>query len=132
MKSVMAILLVTGFVAMGGAWAEEAPAAKGLSPAVLEQINLANKLIALGDARKDPVLLIAAAKLQKSLSEEGAGLPQASAKVPDVLARARSLSEGRKDLLGLIDDIASMRSKGYREDCLGLHHNPVCIDTVLY
>ena len=45
----------------------------GPSAATIEQLALANKLIALGDARKDPVLLIAAAKLQKSLSTEAAG-----------------------------------------------------------
>lgn len=43
------------------AFAEEAKSA-ALSPAVIEQMDVANKLIALGDARKDPLLLIVAAK----------------------------------------------------------------------
>jgi hypothetical protein len=120
-------------LAVNVAWAEGSTSMnKELSPMVVEQINLANKLIALGDARKDPLLLIAAARLQKSLSEETTGQPQASNKIPDVLARARKMTEGRKDLTGLIDDITAMRSKSYREDCNGLHNSMGCVETILY
>ena len=132
MKRVIAVMIGVGFQFVANvAWAEEGMVGKP-SPSVIEQINLANKLIALGDERKDPLLLIAAARLQKSLSDEAVGLPHNSVKVPDVLERARKLAEGRKDLTGLVDDVAAMRSKSFREDCVGLHHNPVCIDTVLY
>ncbi len=115
MKTQLIAVLAGGLLAMnvGMAFAGEDKAAEGgLTPAVVEQLNLANKLIALGDARKDPVLLIAAAKLQKSLSSEAAGSPAQSAATNDVLERAKKLSAGRKDLIGLADDVAAQKTKG--------------------
>lgn len=103
-----------------------------LSPVVVAQLDLANKLIALGDERKDPLLLIAAAKIQKNLGGEAVDLPSRFNSSKDILARARALAAGNNDLTGIIDDIAATRSKGYREDCNGLHHGTVCIDKIIY
>lgn len=103
-----------------------------LSPVVVAQMNLANKLIALGDARKDPLLLIAAAKIRKSLGGEAAELPGQLSTSSDLLARAKTLAAGNNELTGIIDDIAATRSKGYGEDCNGLHHGTVCIDKIIY
>ena len=89
----------------------------GPSAAAIEQMNLANKLIALGDARKDPLLLIAAAKLQKSLSTEPAGMPTDSIAPQDVLVRAKKLSAGQKDMSGLATDVEAMKSKGWDSYC---------------
>jgi len=98
---------------MGVAFSGEGkPTETGLTPAVVEQLDVANKLIALGDARKDPILLIAAAKLQKSLSPEAAGNPAQSTATNDVLDRAKKLASGRKDLIGLADDVAAQKTKG--------------------
>lgn len=69
------------------AGAEEAP--PGLNPAEISQVNLANQLITLGDARKDPLLLLAAAQLQKTLSPEAAAPSADSHGTSDVLARAK-------------------------------------------
>jgi hypothetical protein len=97
----------------GISFAEEAKKAEqGPSPAVIEQIDIANKLIALGDARKDPLLLIAAAKIQKSLGAEAASTPTQSTSTADVLERAKKLSSGRNDLTGIADDVAAQKSKG--------------------
>jgi len=87
-----------------------------MSPAMVEQIDLANKLIALGDARKDPLLLLAAAKLQKNMGAEAAGAPTQSTATTDVLARAKKLSAGRKDMAGIADDISAQKSKGWSID----------------
>jgi len=98
---------------MGVAFSGEGkPTDTGLTPAVVEQLDVANKLIALGDARKDPIMLIAAAKLQKSLSPEAAGNPAQSTATNDVLDRAKKLASGRKDLIGLADDVAAQKTKG--------------------
>lgn len=98
---------------MGVAFSGEGkPTETSLTPAVVEQLDVANKLIALGDARKDPILLIAAAKLQKSLSPEAAGNPAQSTATNDVLDRAKKLASGRKDLIGLADDVAAQKTKG--------------------
>jgi hypothetical protein len=111
------MLLGVGLLACSTASLAEESKAHGPSPAALEQINLANKLIALGDARKDPLLLIAAAKLQKSLSAEPAGMPTASVTPQDVLARAKKLSAGQKDMAGLAADVEAMKSKGWDQYC---------------
>lgn len=111
---------------------EQKPESPGLTPAVVAQLNMANKLIALGDARKDPLLLIAAAKIQKNLGVESADLPPQDNATKSVLERAKSLSAGRKDLIGIIDDILAMRSKSSREDCNGMHKSTVCLDKTVY
>lgn len=118
MKSVlMSAMLGVGLLAgSAGCLAEEAKA-QGPSAAAIEQMNLANKLIALGDARKDPLLLIAAAKLQKSLSAEPAGVPTESIKPQDVLMRAKKYSGGQKDMEGLASDVDAMKSKGWDSYC---------------
>ncbi|TLS78251.1 hypothetical protein FE236_00385 [Mariprofundus erugo] len=123
-KSVMMIglssaLLLGGMnLAVAGDKKEEA---KGISPAAIEQLNMINKLVALGDARHDPLLLIAAAKLQKEMSDEAVGAPNKSVATDDVLARAKSLANGRKDIAGLADDVAAEKSKGYYSN--GYYHS---------
>jgi len=87
--------------------------AKGLNPALVEQANIINKLIDMGDARKDPILLLAAAKLQKTMDEKAAAASSASHANKDVLARAKKVAHGRKDIVGIADDIAASKSKGY-------------------
>lgn len=135
MSALLGIYVVSAILVVGGptAYAEEQNGKSfGLTPAVVEQLDIANKLIALGDARKDPLLLIAAARLQKTLGVESTPLPAEHSKIKDVLERARILAMGRKDLIGLIDDIAAMQNKGFREDCKSLRHGPSCADMVIY
>ncbi len=91
--------------------AGESPAERVLSPAAIEQMDLANKLIALGEARKDPLMLIVAAKLQKTLGQEMASLPKQGMETSAVLESARKYAAGRKDLIGLADDVAAEKSK---------------------
>jgi hypothetical protein len=85
---------------------------KAPSPATIEQLNLVNKLIALGDARKDPILLMAAASLQKSMGMDEAAAVAKSTAPDDVLERAKALSGGRKDLTAIVDDLIGVKSKG--------------------
>lgn len=85
---------------------------KGLSPAVVQQLDLINRLVALGDARKDPVLLLAAASIQKNLGTSTETLPAKSTAPDEIMARAKALSVGRKDLLDLADDLGATKAKG--------------------
>ena len=105
--------------------------ASAYSPAVIEQLAMANKLIALGDARKDPLLLIVAAKIQKSLDADVGNTQAHSTMIEDVLDRAKKYAGIRKDLVNIADDIAAMRSKSYRSDCAGFQRGP-CNEAVLY
>jgi hypothetical protein len=121
MKKNLVTVVVGGLLVLnsGISFAEEAKKAEQApSPAVIEQIDIANKLIALGDARKDPVLLIAAAKIQKTLGAEAASTPTQSTATADVLDRAKKLSSGRKDLTGIADDVAAQKSKGWSIDAV--------------
>lgn len=84
----------------------------GISAAAIDQLALANQLISLGDQRNDPLLLIAGAKLQKTLSAEPLKLSDKSFKTADVLARAKEMAGDRADLTGLADDVSAMGTKG--------------------
>jgi hypothetical protein len=106
-------LLATGVLSTASA--EE----QGLTPAAIAQMDLVNQLIAYGDARKDPVLLIAAAKLQKSISPTGAAESTESHAPADVLARAKTYAAGDKTLEGLAEDVAAASSKGYHYNYSG-------------
>lgn len=115
MKKLVSVVVGSVLVVSTGlAFAEGAKeSAPGVSPAVIEQMDIANKLIALGDARKDPLLLIVAAKLQKNFGAEAASTPTQSTATDEVLERAKKLSAGRKDLTGIADDVAAAKSKVY-------------------
>lgn len=90
----------------------------------VETVRTANELVRYGDAAKDPLALITAARMLK-----GAGLQQAkeervgpastekkdkavATEVDAVLARAKALSAGRPDLIALADDVAKSGARG--------------------
>lgn len=91
--------------------ADDGKAAPVLTPAAIAQMDLANKLIALGEARKDPMMLIVAAKLQKTLGQEMPGLAKQGMETSAVLESAKKYAAGRKDLIGLADDVAAEKTK---------------------
>lgn len=107
-----AVLLFTG---VNHAMAEENTAGVQASAqaAETEQANLINKLIAYGDARHDPVLLLAAARLQRTLSDTVVPASAQSAKTEAVLERAKLAGNNNKDIAGIADDIKSSKSKDY-------------------
>lgn len=107
-----AALATAAFGLLAGApLCQAGDSAPALTPAAIEQMNLANQLIALGEARKDPLLLIVAAKIQKSLGAEAPALPKDSTESKTLLDNARKYAAGRKDLIGLVDDVAAEKSK---------------------
>jgi hypothetical protein len=85
---------------------------RDLSPALVQQLALINRLVALGDERRDPLLLLAAASLQKSLGLGQDALPTQSTDPDDVLARAKALAAGRPELQNVVDDLSSTKAKG--------------------
>lgn len=85
---------------------------KTLSPAALEQITIANKLISLGNARKDALLLIAAAHMRANLSDDAIAAPADLPTTAAVLDNAKKYAGGRPDYLGMIEDIKASKSKG--------------------
>lgn len=120
-------LLVAALLGLtaGHCLAEDTPSVN-----VIEQLALANKLVALGDARKDPLLLIAAARIQKGLDDTASAAPT-DVSTRSVLERARHYAGSRKDLIGLIDDVAAQKSKGFALDCADPQYRP-CRKELLY
>jgi hypothetical protein len=132
-------LAATLVMAMGvtAAFAQAAPAAAGgdnradPKPATgtalaVESLRTAAELVRYGDANKDPLALITAARMMKqagvqdSKAERVAVKPEAKDKpdtrsVEAVLARAKTLANGRQDLLALADDVAAGGSRGALE-----------------
>ena len=108
------------FAGMGNSAAQDAKAApsKEASAAVAEQAELARKLIAYGDARNDPILLLAAAKLQRTLSETRAPASTQSFETQAVLERAKKDAKGNKEIIELADDMMAMKPKRWSIDAV--------------
>ena len=111
MKSTLVALSAATLMAFhaGSALAQDE---KGLSPATVQQLELVNRLVALGDARKDPLLLLAAASIQKSMGTDSASLPTQSTAPEEVLARAKAMANGRKDIAAIADEVGATKPKG--------------------
>lgn len=92
--------------------------AEPISP--IKTIELSAQLFAVGDAAKDPILLLAAAKLRKQTNpvktdrsaENGELAEGAPMSWADMLAVAETLAAGDDVLLGLIEDARVDATKG--------------------
>jgi len=89
----------------------------------IENMAMAQQLAGIGVETGDPILLIAAARLASQVAATESDItprePQDIAAdspgmhtAEEMLAAARALSEGREDLIGLIDDAAAEGSRG--------------------
>lgn len=97
-----------------------APAAFAEAPSPVKTAELSARLFATGVEMQDPLLMLSAAKLRKTLN------PAETSRAPDdgtpatdlplgweeMLAAAAPLAEGDDTLLGLIDDIRAESTKG--------------------
>lgn len=92
--------------------------------ASVESMRTADLLLRYGYTNKDPLALIAGAKIMKAaggidaVAERISGKPGAAKDKPDImtveaaLARARELAVGRADIIGLADDVAKSGGRG--------------------
>lgn len=105
----------------------DAAKATATSPAVqaVETVRVADALARYGDAKKDPLALIEAAKMKKEAGEQPLTLTRKDkgeagkkdSKLADyspdaLLARAKTLAAGRADLIALADDVAKSGARG--------------------
>jgi hypothetical protein len=105
----------------------DAAKATATSPAVqaVETVRTAEALGKYGDAKKDPMALIQAAKMKKEAGEQALTLTRkgkgeagkkeakgADYSVDGMLARAKTLAAGRADLVALADDVAKSGARG--------------------
>ncbi|MEM6276287.1 MAG: hypothetical protein AAF714_05010 [Pseudomonadota bacterium] len=88
--------------------------AQAEGPALLEQMQASRVMYDAGVEARDPLLVLAAAKMRKSLDPQ----PQEGASgdgpllADDMLATARKLATGDDLMLGLIEDVAVETTKG--------------------
>lgn len=103
----------------------QGPAGKATESAqAVQTVRTAEALARYGDAAKDPLALITAAKMLKeagasdSKAQRVTGKDGEAKNKPDaysadaVLQRARTLAAGRQDLIALADDVAKTSSRG--------------------
>src|SRR6185295_1956551 len=98
MKFLFAPIIALGLVLP--AMAEDK--ADALTPAAVEQIQLAATLARYGEARKDPILLIAAARIAKGVSPDGAPVADKLPSMDEILGDAKEYAEGDDYIVGLI------------------------------
>ncbi|RMH17795.1 MAG: hypothetical protein D6698_07905 [Gammaproteobacteria bacterium] len=133
--AIFAAVLAAGFVATPAATAGAAaktntdPASKASSEQTqaVEDVATADRLVAYGDAHRDALSLIAAARILKASGvrharatkkTEGSGKKDAQHKedkdqtVAGILARAKQYAAGNKALIALAEDVAASSTKG--------------------
>ncbi|MCP4199041.1 MAG: hypothetical protein GY762_17995 [Proteobacteria bacterium] len=117
------LILSVGFVCllMGGMTQAYADS-KDMPPAVMEEVLMSEQLIALGKARGEPLLILAAVRLRSTLGQAEGALGNELTSKDDALTEARKLARGNAALLGLIDDVAT---QGSRRMCI-YARNGVC------
>jgi len=100
------------------------PAAATPTATAVESLAAADALVHYGDANKDPLALITAAKIMRDVGTSestakrtsgaagDAKQAQKQASVDAILARAKTLAGGRQDLVALADDVAKAGTRG--------------------
>lgn len=108
MKHILAALLVTATALPLAAQDEPAP-----TPGMMQQVMLSEELIALGLARNDPILMLAAMRIRSSLDDDTIAMTTAFTDKEALLDAARAAAAGQDDLLGLIEDAATEKGRTF-------------------
>jgi hypothetical protein len=84
---------------------------EAMTPTILEDIAMAERLIALGEARGEPLMILAAIRLRATLGGAEAEIPEGFTTREDAFAAARALAGEDAGLTGLIDDVEADNSR---------------------
>lgn len=106
MKRLIFICLLT-FSTIFTLHAEE----KDLTPAAMAEIALSENLIALGKARGEPMMILAAVRIRATLGGKSAALGDGFTSQEDAIAMAKKFAKGDDALIGVIDDVAAGSSR---------------------
>ncbi|EFL88529.1 hypothetical protein [Ahrensia sp. R2A130] len=102
----------------GSALAQDAkPGAKAVPPGVMAQVVLSEQLIALGTARNDAHLLLAAMRLRSDVSDE---MPAIGGEVTSDEALDAALAKavaGNDALTGVAEDVKASRPRAFHPNC---------------
>lgn len=105
----LSVLPLSGAILAGPAAAEE----QRITPAASEQVMMAERLAALAEARKDPLLMLAALRMRASLDDTAMPVPQGFSSTEELTARARALAEGDDAMTALLADVEAEAGRGW-------------------
>ncbi len=108
LKSMVVAVMVTAASFVAPALAQDGQA---LTPGIVEQFDLASKLTNYGMERSDPILLLAAARLMRTVAPEVAK-SQPGIGAADLIAKAREMAGSNPAVTALADEIDSEVSRG--------------------
>ncbi|RVT82103.1 hypothetical protein DXV76_16630 [Rhodobacteraceae bacterium CCMM004] len=111
MKPLLAALAFSVPFLAAPAWADQ----ETMTPEIMADIVMAERLIALGEARGEPLLVLAAVRLRATLGGESA-VPDGFTDRETALDIARRLSDGDEALIGIVEDV----------DADGSRRLPIC------
>jgi len=103
-----AVLAAMAFMALPAT----AQQSNAVTPSMLEQLTIADKLIAYGTERKDPILILAAVQLRANLADGGAQAGAATS-TEDALKLAAELGASSAAIKQLVEEIQSTGSRGW-------------------
>ncbi len=106
MKRLIFICLLT-FSTIFTLHAEE----KQLTPAAMAEIALSEQLMALGTARGEPMMILAAVRIRATLGGKAGSLGEGFTSQEDAIAMAKKFAKGDEALIGIIDDVAAGSSR---------------------
>ncbi|WP_226779852.1 hypothetical protein [Oceaniglobus trochenteri] len=105
----MKTLLISSIISLsllGPAMAQDSA-----SPATMDEIAMSEKLIALGQARGEPLLVLAAIRLRATLGGETGAAGDTLTSREDAFALARELAGDDPAMAGIIDDAETEGSR---------------------
>lgn len=106
----MKTILVAGIFALSSALSVQAEEAD-LTTDAMSQIVMSEQLMALGLARGEPTMILAAMRLRATLDGPSAAPGAGFTTQEDMVAAALKLAEGDDALIGVIEDIAAQSSR---------------------
>ncbi len=106
----MKTFLIAGVLSLSSVLAVHAEEAD-LTPVTMAQITMSEQLMALGQARGEPVLILAAVRLRATLDGASAAPSAEFTTQEAMIAAAKKLAEGDDALTGVIEDVAAQSSR---------------------
>ncbi len=84
---------------------------KDLTPGAMAEIAMSEQLFAIGKARGEPVMMLAALRMRDTLGMDTAAPAAEFTSKDDMLAAAREAAANDPALLGVIEDVAASGSR---------------------
>ncbi|MEM1162168.1 MAG: hypothetical protein AAGJ28_14630 [Pseudomonadota bacterium] len=84
---------------------------KDLTPAVMAEVAMAEELVAMGMARKEPLMILAAIRMRATLGADTGATGDGFTSLDDAIAAAKEMATGDDAMMGLIEDVAAESSR---------------------